>query len=241
MFGKNKSMDVKTESEINIEIPSEIVGNDYPPVRVIQICQLLPDRKRIWIKYGHRYTYYKGKVMFVPPEMYDWEIRDISVWRDEVGVFVDSNEKYNEIAERKLKKKIIEHYAKDKAKTKIVNPLSKEELFNLASKTDNHNELIKAFKEHKDEDQVAKFICMNPKTDTGLLKSIYTYIDNQNLFTHEKRELIRLIARHTNIDDSLAWVIYCESADDYTNTIHKALVNNPSISEPLREQIKAKI
>lgn len=249
MFGKNKTKERKIEKDIReVEtigdscthiINTETESKDYPPVKVIQICQLLPDDYKIRIKFGHRYTYYKGKVMFVPPEMYDWDIRDISIWESEVGVFVDSNEKYNEIADNELKKKISEHYAHKEEKKTNITPLSEDDLFNLASDITSPDELSRVWEEHKDDKTVLKFICMNPNATTILLKRIYEHFDAEDYYGWERKDLVKQIARHINIDDSLAWVIYCDCIDDVwlEDVIRKSLINNISISESLREKI----
>lgn len=240
MFKKKTSPIVKNGADImKTEASQDTTSKEYPPVKVIQICQLLPDDCEIWIKFGHRYTYYKGKVRFVQPEMYEWNIRDITVGNNRVAVFVDSNEKYNEIADNELKKIISDHYSQKEEKEKTIIPLNEDELFNLAYVVTAPDELSRVWEEHKDNKTVLKFICMNPNTTTSLLKRIYEHFDDDDFLGWERKAFVKQIARHINIDDSLAWVIYCDCIDDVwlEDVIRKSLINNISISESLREKI----
>lgn len=89
------------------------------PITLLQFQKLLHPDVEVYIKPNNHKMYWKGQALFIPKEMYDWKVRDISlrkrneeeVWEHgSIALFVDFDETYDSIADSKELQEINEYH-----------------------------------------------------------------------------------------------------------------------------------
>lgn len=86
----------------------EIISTEK--VTVIQILKLLSKESMTIIKPNNHRTYYEGASMYVPKEFYNSTVIDISIYDYEIGIFIDSMQEWDKIADEKELRKINKYY-----------------------------------------------------------------------------------------------------------------------------------
>lgn len=78
-------------------------------ITVLQFQKLLAPGVRVYIKPNSHKTYWRGEAIYIPKDMYKWEVRDISLIKKgqkernqhgSISLFVEEDEKYERIADR---------------------------------------------------------------------------------------------------------------------------------------------
>lgn len=81
-------------------------------IKIIQMIQSITPNTVIYIKPSNHKAYYIGKAIYTPVSMYQWEIEDISIGNHCLSLFVKENEKWEEVAEYRERKRINYRYSR---------------------------------------------------------------------------------------------------------------------------------
>ena len=79
-------------------------------VTLLQLQRICSRFMKVFIKPGNHKTYWKGEFGFLPKDMYDLKIIDISFGKKSLTLFVEFNEKWDKIADEKELEEINEYY-----------------------------------------------------------------------------------------------------------------------------------
>lgn len=90
------------------------------PITLLQFQKILHPDVVVYIKPNNHKLYWSGRAMYIPKEMYDWKVRDISlrkrneeeIWENgAISLFVDYDEIYDNISDNYELKEINEYYS----------------------------------------------------------------------------------------------------------------------------------
>lgn len=91
-------------------------------ITILQFQKLLHPDVEVYIKPSNHKLYWRGQAMYIPKDMYDWKVKDLSLAKKgqvelfehgSIALFVEENEKYEEIADKAELDEINSYYRKD--------------------------------------------------------------------------------------------------------------------------------
>lgn len=98
------------EKHINITLPYLEQLPNAKEVTLLQLQKVCSRFLEVYIKPGNHKTYWSGEFGYLPKDMYDFKIMDISVGRKSLKIFVEFNEKWDQLADEKELEAINEYY-----------------------------------------------------------------------------------------------------------------------------------
>ena len=79
---KEKKENEEFDNNITQALPNEPYLQTLPqaePITLLQFQKLLHPDVHVYIKPNNHKIYWEGQALFIPKEMYDWKVRDVSL------------------------------------------------------------------------------------------------------------------------------------------------------------------